>query len=317
MISLVVPIYGESDLIGRLHAEVRQAMSRLGDAWEVVYVNDGSRDDSLGRLLAIQRLEPNVVVVDLSRNWGHQPALTAGLGVAKGDAVVLMDGDLQDPPSVIVEMVALWRAGAQVVVAQRRSRAESWPRRWLYALFYRCLGMLSDFPIPLNAGIFGLLDRRAADAIVGLGESNRYLPGLRAWVGYDTQVVYYERQDRAAGDSKQSLWRLLRYGLDAIFSFSYKPLRLSLALGCSMAVLAFLYGSVLFIFGFLGLGMFGRPVVAGYTTTILSILFLGAIQLISLGILGEYIGRIYDEVKRRPLYLVKAVHGRKEHDGSE
>jgi dolichol-phosphate mannosyltransferase len=304
-----VPVYNEEPIVRRLHEEVAEAMRVTGLPWRVIYVDDGSRDSTLELLLSLQRDDPHVTVLELSRNWGHQAAVTAGLAVADGDAVVLMDGDLQDPPAVIPDLVTAWRKGAQVVVAQRRSRAERGPRRWLFWLFYRALGFLSDYPIPLNAGIFGLLDRQAVESVNRLGETNRYLPGLRAWVGFRTSVVTYDRAERAGGRPKQTLWKLLRYGLDAIFSFSYKPLRLSLFVGLFTSGFAMCYGITLLICRLLGVGMLGLPVVNGYTSTIVSILFLGGVQLISVGILGEYIGRVYDEVKRRPLYLVRKLHG--------
>jgi dolichol-phosphate mannosyltransferase len=308
MINLIIPIYNEEVLIHRLHGEVAGALAALDEPWQVIYVNDGSKDRSLELLRELQQEDPRIVVVELSRNWGHQAALTAGLSMAKGDAVVFLDGDLQDPPRVILDLVAAWRKGAEVVIAERRSRRESGLRRLLFPLFYRFLGFLSDYPIPLNAGIFGLLDRRVVQAMNQLTETNRYLPGLRAWVGFKTTVVYYDRAERAGGEPKQSLWKLTRYALDAIFSFSYKPLRLSLFVGLPVAAFAMLYGVVLLICRLLGVGLFGLPVVDGYTSTIISILFLGGVQLISVGILGEYIGRIYDEVKRRPLFIVRQVH---------
>jgi dolichol-phosphate mannosyltransferase len=308
MISVVAPVYNEEPLIERLHAEIAKAMDAAELPWQAVYVNDGSRDRSLDLLLKCQKSDKRVVVVELSRNWGHQAALTAGLAVAQGDAVVLIDGDLQDPPAVIPELVAAWKQGAQVVVAVRRSRRESGLRGFLLRGFYRLLGFLSDYPIPLNAGIFGLLDRQAVDAINRLGECNRYLPGMRSWVGFRTAVVSYDRDDRAAGEPKQDLWRLLRYALDAIFSFSYKPLRLSLVVGLLTATLSIVFGIMLVFFRLMEWGMFGQPVVAGYTSIIVSILLLAGVQLMSIGVLGEYIGRIYDEVKRRPLYLVQQVH---------
>ncbi len=308
MISVVIPIYNEEALIDRLHKEIASVAGGLGEPWEVVYVDDGSRDRSRELLLRVQQDDPHVVVVELSRNWGHQAALTAGLSVARGDAVVLIDGDLQDPPRVIADLVAAWRDGAQIVIAERRKRAETGLRRGLFWLFYKVLGFLSDYPIPLNAGIFGLLDRQAVDAINRLTETNRYLPGLRAWVGFKTAIVHYDRAERAAGEPKQSFFRLLRYALDAIFGFSYKPLRLSLALGLLTAGFAMLYGMVLVTCRLLNVGLFGVPVVDGYTSTIVSILFLGGVQLFSVGLLGEYIGRIYDEVKRRPLYFIRQVH---------
>ncbi len=310
MISVVVPIFNEEAVIPVLHEELLAALEPLGVEFEIVYVNDGSTDTSRELLLQRQTSDARVVVVDLSRNWGHQSALSAGLALARGDAVVLIDGDLQDPPSAIPALLAAWERGAEVVVAQRRRRLDSGLRRLGFSLFYRLLGFLSDFPIPLNAGIFGVLDRRAVDAINALSETNRYLPGLRAWVGFRTEVVLYDRQARAAGKPKQSFVRLLRYALDAIFSFSYKPLRLSLFAGLAISALALVYGAVLIAARLMKTGLFGIPVVDGYTSTIVSILFLGGTQLVCVGILGEYIGRIYDEVKRRPLFVVRAVHRR-------
>lgn len=308
MISVVIPIYNEGELIHRLHREVSDVMNRTGRPWEVVYVNDGSRDNSLEILRSKQASDPHAVVVDLSRNWGHQAALTAGLSVARGDAIVMMDGDLQDPPSVIETMLAQWYEGWQVVVAQRRSRAEGGLRALMFPLFYKVLGFLSDYPIPLNAGIFGLLDRKPLDSILNLTETNRYLPGLRSWVGYRTTVVFYDRADRAEGEPKQTFWKLLKYGLDAIFSFSYKPLRLTLFTGLISAAFLVIFGFIVLICRLMDIGLFGQPVVFGYTSTLISILFLGSAQLIGIGILGEYVGRIYDEVKRRPLFIIDKIY---------
>jgi dolichol-phosphate mannosyltransferase len=308
MISLVVPIFNEEAVLSLLHAESVRVLAALGEPYEIVYVNDGSRDRSLEILLGFQSTDPNVVVVDLSRNWGHQAAITAGLTVAHGDAVILMDGDMQDPPSVIPSMIETWRGGAQVVIAERRSRQERGLRGRMFPLFYRLLGYLSDYPIPLNAGIFGLLDRRVVDVINRLSENNRYLPGLRSWIGFKTEFVHYDRQERAGGEPKQTLFRLIKYGLDAIFSFSYKPLRLSMVLGLLTGLFAIVFGLALVICRALGIGLFGQPIVGGYTSTIVSILFLSGVQLFCVGLLGEYIGRIYDEVKRRPLFVVHQIH---------
>jgi dolichol-phosphate mannosyltransferase len=315
MISVVVPIFDEEAVFPRFHAALLEVMSRIPEPWEVLYINDGSRDRSLDLLLEAQRTDARMAVVELSRNWGHQPALTAGLSLARGDAAVLIDGDMQDPPSIIPDLIAAWRAGAEVVIAERRSRHESGFRRILFPLFYRCLAFLSDYPIPLNAGIFGLLDRKALDAINRLTETNRYLPGLRAWVGFTTKVVLYDRQPRAAGEPKQSLVRLVRYALDAVFSFSYKPLRISLFSGLFVAAFAVVFGMILVVCRFLDVGLFGIPVIDGYTSTIVSILFLGGVQLIGIGILGEYLGRVYDEVKRRPLFLIRQIHRAEITDG--
>ncbi|HKV95271.1 MAG TPA: glycosyltransferase family 2 protein [Candidatus Angelobacter sp.] len=308
MVSVVVPIYNEEENIGAFHTTVSKVMDTLNEAWEIVYVNDGSRDSSLALLLDIQKRDPRVTVVEFSRNFGHQAALTAGLQTTKGDCIMLMDGDFQDPPEVLPRLVEAWKNGAKVVIAERTSRAERGIRGRLFPLFYKIMGLISDFPIPLNAGIFGLLDRQPADAIINLHEGNRYLPGLRAWVGYPTAFVYYERADRAAGKPKQTLLKLFKYAMDAIFSFSYKPLRLGLVLGgLVLAFSLFLslvaIGNVLFNAKF-----FGIVPGAGHVGTMLAILFLGSVQLICLGLLGEYIGRIYDEVRRRPLFLVHKIH---------
>src|SRR6476620_7406846 len=308
MLSVVVPIYNEEENISAFHAAVRAVLDTLKESWEIVYVNDGSRDRSLSLLVDIQKRDPRVTVVEFSRNFGHQAALTAGLQVARGDAVMLMDGDFQDPPEVLPRMVEAWKGGAKVVIAERTGRAERGIRGRLFPLFYKVMGLISDFPIPLNAGIFGLLDRLAADAIINLQEGNRYLPGLRAWVGFPTAFVYYERADRAAGEPKQTLLKLFKYAMDAIFSVSYKPLRLGMALGgMVLAFTLFLslvsVGNTLF-----HLKYFGIIPGSGHIGTLLAILYLGSIQLICIGLLGEYIGRVYDEVRRRPLYLVHKLH---------
>jgi glycosyltransferase involved in cell wall biosynthesis len=308
MLSVVVPIYNEEENIPAFHTAIRSVMESMEEHWEVIYVNDGSRDRSLSLLVQIQQRDPRVSVVEFSRNFGHQAALTAGLQTAKGDAIMLMDGDFQDPPEVLPRLVKAWKDGAKVVIAQRSSRADTGLRGKLFPMFYKVMGLISDFPIPLNAGIFGLLDRQAADAINNLTEGNRYLPGLRAWVGFPTAIVYYERAGRAAGEAKQTLPKLFKYAMDAIFSFSYKPLRLGMALGG--VVLAFTLFLSLVNLGntVFHLKYFGIIPGSGHIGTLLAILFLGSVQLICTGLLGEYIGRIYDEVRRRPLYLVHKLH---------
>jgi polyisoprenyl-phosphate glycosyltransferase len=298
MISIVVPIYNEEEIIPLLHDAVVAAMRDVDERWEVVYVNDGSKDASLELLRALQEDSPQVVVVDLSRNWGHMGALWAGMQTARGDAVVLMDGDLQDPPAVIPEMIAAWRNGAQVVTTVRRSREES--RKllaFLFPLFYRVLGALSDYPIPLNSGIFGLLDRQAIDSINSLREANRYLPGLRAWVGYRTAIVYYDRHDRVGGEGKLTFLSRIKYAMDAITSFSYKPLRMSFALASLLIFFAL----------FSGLGALISSNSWGYGMAA-AIFLTGGLMLFSIGILGEYMGRVYDEVRARPLSFINTVY---------
>ena len=306
MVSVVVPIYNEEENIRAFHAAVVAVLEDTAESWEIVYVNDGSRDASLPMLLDIQRNDPRVTVVEFSRNFGHQPALTAGLQTAQGDAVILMDGDFQDPPHVLPGLLEAWRNGAKVVIAERTSRAERGLRSVLFPMFYRVMGFISDFPIPLNAGIFGLLDRQAVDTINRLQENNRYLPGLRAWVGFPTSVVYYERAERAAGEPKQTFTRLFKYAMDAIFSFSYKPLRLGLAVGATLLAIALMFGVALISLSLADTNFSGLRLVAAYT--MLTVLFVAGVQLICIGLLGEYIGRIYDEVRRRPLYLIHEVY---------
>ncbi len=303
MVSVVVPIYNEEEIFHLLHSAIVEAMEPTGEAWEVVYVNDGSKDSSLDLLLQCQAQDPRVVVVDLSRNFGHMGAIHAGLKTAQGDAIALMDGDLQDPPSVIPEMIKAWRNGAQVVTTVRRSRKES--RKllaFLFPLFHRLLDALSDFPIPLNSGVFGLVDRQALDAMLSLQEGNRYYPGLRAWVGYKNAIVYYDRADRAGGEGKLSFTSRIKYAFDAICSFSYKPLRISAFSGILCVVIAMLMG------GSLVLSRIMDWDVSVYTPLITAMFFLAGLQMICVGALAEYIGRIYDEVRKRPLSLIRHVY---------
>lgn len=301
MVSVVVPIYNEEELILRFHEAIANALAGIDDDWEVIYVNDGSNDSSLELLKGLHAIDPHVVVVELSRNWGHMGAISAGLKTAHGRAVILMDGDFQDPPEVLPQLIESWRNGAEVVVAVRRSRRES--RKILAALFplfYRVLGTLSDYPIPLNAGIFSLMDRRAVDSVNALGERNRYLPGLRAWVGFKNDVVYYDRQDRLGGDGKLSFVSRIKYAMDAITSFSYKPLRLSFALFAMTSCVAIVLG--------LSMLLPGSVVETAALGIIASVFFVGGLLLLCLGVLGEYIGRVYDEVRSRPISIISRVH---------
>ena len=301
MISLVIPIYNEEEILPLLHRTIREAMDPTGEEWEVVFVNDGSRDRSLALMQELQATDPHVVIVNLSRNWGHMGAINAGLRTASGDAIVLLDGDLQDPPALIPEMVREWRNGAQVVMAVRRSReVQSKVLALLFYTFYRVLAFMSDYPIPLDAGIFSLMDRQALDSINGLREKNRFFPGLRAWVGYRTATVYYDRPDRAAGEGKLTLMSRFKYAADAITSFSYKPLRISFAL------------AGLSLFCALGLAIGAATVTQNALIAVLgassAIFVVGAMVLVTLGILGEYIGRTYDEIRDRPLSIINHVY---------
>ena len=310
-LSIVIPVYNEQDVLPTLFARLDRVLESLGTPCEVVLVDDGSRDRSPALLREKQAADPRVVVVALSRNFGHQAALSAGLRAASGDAVVLMDADLQDPPEVIPELVARWREGFKVVLAQRETRRETGLRRVLLDAFYALFRLVGE-EARVDSGIFGLMDRTVVDHLNAFTERNRFLPGLRTWVGFATSAIHYHRDRRLAGTEKQSLRRLFGYGVDAIFSFSYAPLRVSFLVGAAVSVLACGYGAVRGVMRLLGI-----DVVPGFTTTTVSILFLSGIQLITIGILGEYVGRIYDEVKKRPLYIVEEVLRTKPSQGDE
>src|SRR4051812_42258776 len=301
-LAVVIAIYNEQENLPELFRRLRETFAKLPEVdATVIYVNDGSSDDSL-RIMLEQRAEDHrFTVIDLSRNFGQQPAITAGLAEADADAVVMMDGDLQDPPELIPELVACWRDGAEVVRAVRRDRAERGLRRIGFDVFYHALGWISDFPMPAQTGIFGLLDRQALGELNRLPEKNRFLPGLRAWIGFDQRTIEYDRQGRAAGAPKQTLWRLARYAIDGFLSFSYKPLRLMLGLGALVSLSGFVLALTFIVRRLSGV----ETAPTGFTTLVTLVLVLGGLQLLAMGLLGEYLGRIYEEAKRRPLYIVR------------
>ncbi|WP_373379457.1 glycosyltransferase family 2 protein [Cupriavidus nantongensis] len=302
LLSLVVPCYNESESIGRFFASVIPVLEAI-DAirFELVLVNDGSTDDTLDQLIAYSHRDPRVRVVDLTRNFGKEAALTAGLDEALGDAVIPIDADLQDPPALIPELVRRWREGAEVVLAQRSSRAcDSWLKRVTAGAYYRVHNRLSDQKLPVNVGDFRLMDRVVVNALKQMPERRRFMKGLFAWVGYRTVIVPYEREARSAGHSKFSGWRLWNFALEGITSFSTMPLRSWTYIGVAIALGAFGYGAFI-VARTLVLGID----VPGYASLLSALLFLGGIQLIGLGVVGEYVGRIYDEAKGRPIYLVR------------
>ena len=304
MISVVAPIFNEQENLPELRRRLTAALEQTGLPWEIVLVNDGSRDRSGEIIRQFHAEDPRIKLVDLSRNFGHQPAVTAGVHHARGDCVVLIDGDLQDPPEVIPELVKKWQEGFQVVLGERNSRAEHGLRGIGFRLFYPVLRKLSDLPSAPDAGIFGLMDRRVVDEFNKLPERNRFIPGLRSWIGFKQTAVAYDRNDRAAGKPKQSLRALIHYAMDAIFSFSYRPLRWVTYLGVFVSTITFGL-AVFYVITF-----FTRhKQITGFTTTIVAVLFLGGVQMIAIGILGEYIGRIYEELKQRPLYIVREKVG--------
>ena len=301
MISVVAPIFNEQENLPELRRRVVAALDQAGDAWELVLVNDGSRDRSGEIIRQFHAEDPRIKLIELSRNFGHQPAVTAGLHHARGDCVILIDGDLQDPPEVIPQLVQKWREGAQVVLGERSSRSESSVVRGVgFRLFYPILRRLSDLPSAPHAGIFGLMDRRVVDEFNKLPERSRFIPGLRSWLGFNQASVTYDRTDRAAGKPKQTLRALIHYAMDAIFSFSYRPLRWVTWMGIFVSTVTFGL-AIFYIVTFFAY----RKQITGFTTIIVCVLFLGGVQMIAIGILGEYIGRIYEEIKQRPLYVVK------------
>jgi glycosyltransferase involved in cell wall biosynthesis len=305
-LDIIIPIYNEQETLPELYRRLRMVCDQLDQATgRIIYVNDGSRDDSMRIMLEQHNEDSRFSVIELSRNFGHQAAISAGLAYATGDAVILMDGDLQDPPEVIPDLLRRWREGDQIVRAERRSRKEKGIRRLGFEVFHKIFKWISDFPIPSQSGIFGLLDQRVVRELNQFTEKNRFFPGLRSWVGFRQGVVTYDREDRAAGEPKQSLRRLIRYALDAIFSFSYKPLRLMTAAGIFISTSGFVLACVFVIKRLTGVEI----AQTGFTTLVTLILFLGGVQLIAIGLLGEYLARIYDEVKQRPLYIINSHYG--------
>jgi polyisoprenyl-phosphate glycosyltransferase len=303
--SVVVPICNEAPVLPVLYQRVTTTMEQLSLPYELIFVDDGSTDGSAELLLELRSRDSRVKVVGLSRNFGHQVAITAGLDFSTGDPVIVMDGDLQDPPEVIPELLAEWRAGYQIVFAVRSSRrGESLFKRITASMFYRLLRRLTTTDIPLDAGDFRLMSRAAVDALKPLRERNRFVRGLVGWIGYRHTSIYYVRDDRYAGVTKYPLARMLRFAMNGLFSFSFVPLQLASFLGFSVSFLSFAY-----LLYAVYLKLFTTQVVQGWASVIVAVLFMGGVQLVSLGIIGEYIGRIYEEVKQRPLYLVETAAG--------
>ncbi len=305
-VTLVIPIFNEAPVLPELLARLATVFdANAAIRWDALLVDDGSSDRSTTLVRERAALDPRFALLELSRNFGFQAAIAAGLAHARGDAVVTMDADLQDPPELIPALVAKWREGAAVVRATRRSRQETGARRIGMDVFHRFYQSVSDFPVESNSGTFGLLDRAAVDAINRLPERHRFFPGLRSWVGFTTAEILYDREERRAGQPQQSLRRLVRYAFDGVFSFSYLPLRLLTYAGVFISLAGFLLG--LF---FVAKRLFGVEVAqTGFTTLVTLVLFLGGVQLIGIGVLGEYLARVYDEVKQRPVYILKRRKG--------
>ncbi|MGE5236720.1 MAG: glycosyltransferase family 2 protein [Acidobacteriota bacterium] len=303
-LSVVVPVFNEEANIPELHRRLSAVLERAVDSYEIVFVDDGSRDRSWSLITDLARQDPHVRGLSFSRNFGHQMAFSAGLDHARGQAVVIMDADLQDPPEVIPELLARWRAGSEVVYAVRTSReGETAFKRATAALFYRLMQRITQVPIPVDTGDFRLMGPRALAAFRRLPERHRFTRGLVAWLGFRQTGVPYARAARRAGATGYPLRKMLRFAVDGITSFSHVPLQLATWLGFLVSLLAFAYIVVVVALKVIGISW------PGYTSLMAAILFLGGVQLVMIGLLGEYLGRVYDEVKRRPLYLVQATVG--------
>src|ERR1700761_6177340 len=301
VLSVVIPVYNEAEVIGEMHRRLAAVLKALACPWEAIYVNDGSRDATLTIIDTLRAVDSHIAVVNLSRNFGKEIATTAGLDHARGDAVIVMDADLQDPPEVIPRLVAAWREGYDMVYARRRRRdGETWLKKATAAAFYRMMRRLGDVELPQDVGDFRLMSRRVVDAVQQLREHHRFMKGLFAWVGFPSIAVEYDRDPRGGGATKWSFWKLWDLAIEGITSFTVMPLKLATYLGLGVAAFAVVFGAQLILRTLL----FGNPV-AGYPSLMAVVLFLGGTQLVTLGIIGEYLGRVFNETKRRPLYLVE------------
>ena len=301
VLSVVVPAYNEAEVLPALHARVAAVMHALGEPWELLLVNDGSTDATLAVMLGLRGRDPHVAIVNLSRNFGKEIATTAGLDYASGQACVVIDADLQDPPELIPDMVRLWRQGFDTVYAQRRRRdGETWLKKLTARQFYRVMGRVSRVEVPADTGDFRLVSRRVLEALGQLREQHRFMKGLFAWVGFPAVALPYDRAPRAAGQTKWNYWKLWNLAVEGITSFTVAPLKLATYLGLAVGFGAAAYLCVVVAKTLL----FGNPV-AGYPSLMTAVLFMGGAQLVTLGVIGEYLGRVFNETKGRPLYLVE------------
>ena len=304
--SIIAPCYNEEGVLHELHRRAQEVMDQTGEPWELVLINDGSRDRTPEIMRELYDADSRVKIVDFARNFGHQIAATAGLDYAQGDAVIIIDADLQDPPEVMLEMIDCWKGGYEVVYAVRAERkGETWFKEFTAKLFYRIIYRITDVDIPLDTGDFRLMDRKVIEAMKRMRERNRFIRGMTSWVGFRQTGVTYVREERYAGETHYPFRKMFKFALDAITSFSYAPLQLATYLGFIIAGLSAL-AAILVVFARL---FMGATPFYGQATTLVAVLFLGGVQLITLGIIGEYLGRIYDEVKGRPLYLVRETLG--------
>lgn len=304
-ISVIVPMYNEEEVIGTTFKRLKEVMDSTGDRYELIFVNDGSKDRSADMIRELSRKHKEIVLIDFSRNFGHQIAITAGMDYAQGDAIIIIDADLQDPPEIMLDMIAKWREGYEVVYGKRiKRKGETWFKKTTAMLFYRTLRALTSVDIPSDTGDFRLIDRKVCDVLKGLKEKNRFVRGLISWIGFKQTSVEFVREERYAGVTKYPLKRMLKFALDAITSFSYKPLRIASYIGFTISFVSFIYLLIV-----LYQRLFTETTTAGWASIVAINLLFNGIILILLGVIGEYIGRIYDETKNRPLYIVREAVG--------
>jgi len=303
--SVVIPVYNEEPVIEESYKRLKAVMEQTKESYELIFVNDGSCDGTEQMISALCDLDKTVKLISFSRNFGHQTAITAGMEASSGQAVVVIDADLQDPPEVILEMIEKWKEGFDVVYGQRiRRKGETFFKKLTAKFFYRTLKSLTDVEIPVDTGDFRLIDRKVCDVLSSLTEKNRYVRGLVSWVGFRQTAVSFERQERFAGETKYPFKKMVKFAVDGITTFSYKPLKIATYLGFFLSFLSFLYLLVV-----IWLKLFTDWTVSGWASILSVSLFFNGIVLIMLGIIGEYIGRIYDESKNRPLYVVSEKKG--------
>ena len=302
--SVVIPVFNEEENLELLYRRLSRVLEGLFEDYEIIFVDDGSTDNSLEIIGKFRKTNRRVKIISFSRNFGHQVAITAGTDYASGSAVIVMDADLQDPPEVIPRLVEKWREGYDTVYAIRESRQDPTLKRAIAFVFYRLFQRMSDVDVPVDTGDFRLMSRKVVDILKTMPERNKYLRGLASWVGFNQARIRYARDERYAGKRKYTLWQSARLAFDGITSFSQFPLRLAIHLGLVVSVVGFLYGAIMIILEL----VFGR-IVPGWTTLMAAVIFLGGVQLFVVGIIGEYIGRIYIEVQQRPLYLIKQKIG--------
>ena len=300
-LSVIIPIYNEEENIRLLHQRLTKVLNAMGSSYELIFVNDGSVDQSMQMVMDLAKAENNIKFIDLSRNFGHQIAVMAGLDHAQGEASIIIDADLQDPPELIPEMVAKWKEGYEVVYAKRKSRkGESAMKKWTAKLFYRILRKLTDFDIPVDVGDFRIIDQKIVEVLRNMPERSKYLRGQIAWVGFNQTYVTYNREERHAGETGYSIKKMLDLAMNAVTGFSEAPLRLVTYMGIMVTVFSLLTMMYTLISRLLT-----DSYVEGWASLMVSILFLGGVQMIAIGILGEYIGRIYRDIRQRPLYIIK------------